>query len=233
MCLEEIRNNIYMYNKINSPYYKSWIINLKYFNKYIDDIKKCLSESDIKRANKIKVENKKNLFYLRKGLTRIIISDFINISPKEIEFYYDINGKPFIFNNLYKGVYFNISHSKEYLFIAISNKKNIGVDIEKIKLNWNYSLLAKSVFSKEDNIIFNSYSEDDKMRAFYKAWVQKEAISKALGLGISIGFNTFSVDINPKLSDNNYSLILEELKCKFEMRIKFNSEYFLSTAIVV
>ncbi|WP_432401846.1 4'-phosphopantetheinyl transferase family protein [Wukongibacter sp. M2B1] len=231
MALQEIQNMISLNNIMVSQSYSTWIINIRDFSEYLSDIKGCLSEEEIERSNEISVERNKDLFCLRKGITRILISSFLKMTPDELKYDYSIYGKPFISNSSCKNHSFNVSHSKEYLFIGIAKNKEIGVDIEKINSVFNYSLLVESVFSKEEKALFNNYDELNKLYSFYKAWIQKEAISKALGLGISIGFDKFSVDINPRTNDGEYDIYLEELKCSTKVKVKFGKDYFLAVAL--
>ncbi|MBC2581433.1 4'-phosphopantetheinyl transferase superfamily protein [Clostridium sp. DJ247] len=232
MILQEIRNKIFSNNIKALGDYNAWIVNVKDFYKYIDHIKQYLSDEEIRKSGQIRSEQNKLLFCLRKGSTRIILSSFLNMKPNEIKYDYNVNGKPFISHSDYKDFSFNISHSEEYLFVGIAKNQDIGVDIEKINLKRKHSLIAGSIFSPKEMALFNSYNELNKVRSFYKAWVQKEAISKALGLGISIGFNTFSVNIDPNFNDEQYSINLDNLKYPIKMSVKFDCDYFLSTAVV-
>lgn len=80
---------------------------------------------------------------------------------------------------------FSISHSGDYCVLAVSGNE-VGVDIEKISpahLN-----VAKRVFTEEEIAYVNGDSEK-----FFALWTMKESISKAVGKGMLIHFNGFSV----------------------------------------
>ncbi|MBX4266846.1 4'-phosphopantetheinyl transferase family protein [Clostridium estertheticum] len=232
MILQEIQKKILSHKKIAIGDYHAWIIDVRSFNNYIKDIKETLSDEEIKKSGEIKIKNNELLFCLRKGITRIILSSFLNMKPNEIKYSRNVYGRPFISNSYYKDFRFNISHSKEYLFVGIATKGDIGVDIEKTNLKLRYSLLAESVFSPKELVMYNNYNELNKLCSFYKAWVQKEAISKALGVGISIGFNSFSVNIDPDLNDEQYNLNFDNVKYPIKMNIKFEKNYFFATALL-
>lgn len=232
MVPQEIQNKILSYKITTNGDYHAWIIDIRDFNNYMHDIKECLSDVEILKSEEIKMENTRILFCLRKGIIRIILSSFLNVNPNEIKYNYSVYGKPFISHDDYKDFNFNISHSKEYLFVGISNKGEIGVDVEKINVRLSYPLLAESVFSPDELLLYDSYNESDKLWSFYKAWVQKEAISKALGIGISIGFNKFSVNIDPNLSYEQYKLNFDTLTYSIKMNVKSDDNYFLATALL-
>lgn len=232
MTLMEIQNKISTYNRVNSEVYNEWIIDVRAFKECLSGIKKYLSREEIRRSNGIRIKKNNDLFCLRKGITRIILSSFFGMVPCDIEYDYSISGKPFVSSAGFRDYSFNISHSKEYLFLGITKGREIGVDIERISPTFNYPIVAKSIFSEKEKAVFNSYDELSQLKAFYKMWVQKEAISKALGLGISIGFNKFSVNIDPNISAEEYNKYFKELKCSAKVRVRFENDYFLATALV-
>lgn len=105
---------------------------------------------------------------------------------------YNENNKPYILNN---DVYFNISHTDEYVLIGISDSE-IGVDIEsKIDIE-----RANHIIKKFDNAVLREYNESDDKEAYFSSlWVLLEAKAKMLGIGLSFEFIK-SFDLNDKLS---------------------------------
>ncbi len=85
-----------------------------------------------------------------------ILKEKFNVKNTKIEY---INKKPVLVS---KEKYFSLSHSKEYIAIAISDY-NCGIDIEKIKER-NYRAIAK-------RMKFNCDTPED----FYKEWTKFEA----------------------------------------------------------
>lgn len=228
----ELVNRIIDGYVMEEPVHNSWLININDLYNYYDEIKKYLILSDIEKSKKIVNNDAKKLFCLRKGITRIIVSRFLNIYPNELIYEYDCNGKPYIKNKGLEHFGFNISHSKELLFIGVVERKDIGVDVEKINLNKNHLLLSKSVFSEKEMDLYESYDEANQLRCFYKVWVQKEAVSKAVGLGISMGFDTFDVSTNPYKNEDNNVVYLNSLHKSINVRVKFKGSYVFASAIV-
>ncbi len=88
-------------------------------------------------------------------------------------------------------IYYNISHSGDYVVCAFSDAP-VGVDIQKIKpLKENF---AKRYFNEKDNIYIESVGESEKTDRMIKVWTSKESYSKLTGKGISGGFNGFYED---------------------------------------
>ena len=125
-----------------------------------------------------------------------------NLNCKEDEIYYNALKKPYVKNNLY----FNISHSKDYI-VFVSSKNEIGIDIECIDRK-NSDILefaftdSEIDYVKNGNGIFNSTEE-----RFTFIWTLKESLFKASGSEKSLGpkdIVTVSSNFNANtISDNN------------------------------
>ena len=105
----------------------------------------------------------------------------------DYDIFYNEYGKPYIKNN---PLYFNISHSSDYIVIIISDRE-CGIDIEKIR-PINNNIIDRVCLDKEIDMII-----DDK--SFTKIWTMKEAYSKYKGVGFSYGFkniDTTNIEIN-------------------------------------
>ena len=114
--------------------------------------------------------------YLRKLLTQYAPT----LPPKAWKFEFNNYGKPYITNQGYQHIYFNISHTKTHFAMIISNKE-CGIDIEKedsIEIDQN--ILDLVLTPKEQKMI------KQKNISFYTLWTLKEAHIKAIGKGLSI-----------------------------------------------
>ena len=90
----------------------------------------------------------------------------------------DNNGKPYLCN--FKDIYFNLSHSGDYVVCVVSNKP-VGIDIQKI-INVEDLLMRRVCSEKEYEKIIES---KDINNEFTKLWTQKEAVLKKSGIGIN------------------------------------------------
>jgi 4'-phosphopantetheinyl transferase len=131
-----------------------------------------------------------------------------------------------------KGIEFNISHSKEYLLVGAAEQIDIGVDIEKINDKLDCMPIAKGIFSPEEFSLFTTYDKSKQLRSFYKAWVQKEAISKALGLGLAMGFNGFDVRIDPEISQEEYEVKMHKMNACIRLSVHLETDYALAIALI-
>ena len=101
-----------------------------------------------------------------------------NINYKNQIFYLNKNDKPYLAGS---NIYYNISHSYDYVITIISDNE-IGIDIEKIRKT-NVNTINKFATKKEKEYILSN-NEDIYLRLF-KIYTLKEAYIKMLGENIS------------------------------------------------
>lgn len=164
------------------------------------DSKECiqyLSEDERVRAEKLKIEEKKNQLVITRSILRLLLSSAIGKSYQDIEFFYGEHGKPSIKESLNgKPIEFNISHSGNYALIAITLSRKVGVDIEEVNLNIDHQSLSKRFFSKQEYIRLQGIDAGHQRDAFYSIWAKKESFIKATGKGVAFGLEHFSVSLD-------------------------------------
>jgi len=91
----------------------------------------------------------------------------------------------------YKGIHFNISHSGEWVSVAISPVR-VGVDVEKMRKVPEG--VAHRFFSDAENkMLQNAVNEAEKAEIFFTLWTLKESFLKAIGTGLTKSLNSFTV----------------------------------------
>lgn len=112
--------------------------------------------------------------------------------------------------------FFNISHSGNYVIIAVSDFE-VGCDVE-LKRELEYERLGKIVF--HENELKKLSETEDKRSLFFKLWTSKEAFIKCLGEGFH--FKTTELDLS-ELPD----------KLEYRGRTLFFKEYMLKDAEIM
>lgn len=92
---------------------------------------------------------------------------------------YGPHGKPEI-----RGLFFNLSHSHDYILCAVSEKP-VGCDIEKVDLL--RPRVAERYFTAYETDYLNQGSDEEKAEEFYRIWTMKESFTKMTGEGIQSG----------------------------------------------
>jgi 4'-phosphopantetheinyl transferase len=163
-----------------------YLIFITDYIKYLQYLLKILSEEELERANKFHFEKDRRLYITAHGLQRIILTSFININPKDIIFFKNKYGKPYIKQEQNsRPIRFSLSHSGEMILSGVTFGNEIGVDIEEVKPIKDLSLIINKFATGEEKESFNKVPEAVKLEAFYRWWTQKEALLKFHGLGLS------------------------------------------------
>lgn len=149
------------------------------------------------------------------------LADYLKIKPNEINIESTTYGKPFLANNP-QHVVFNISHSGEYVIIAIARNVRLGIDIEQIDHKINPAELAPHVFSPSEQSLINS-----DIHNFFKLWTKKEALLKMSGEGF-INDNYLSTNLD--LEEYQYINLPEIVSDLF--LTSFEQNYFIALAII-
>jgi 4'-phosphopantetheinyl transferase len=137
-----------------------------------------LSENEL--ASRFRFEDDKYRFAIARHALRLLLSKYLSLPPLAIHISAEKGQKPRILNSS-SDIRFNISHSGEWILIAVANSE-MGVDIEKINPAFSYQELLPDHFSeKEINYISGSANP---LAAFYFLWTRKESLIKGRGTGM-------------------------------------------------
>lgn len=141
-------------------------------------------------------------YAIAQGALRTILSRYAALTPEAITFFRNKHGKPFLPD---RNVEFNLSHSHELALIGIVEQCAIGIDLEWIRTNSDFTAIAKRFFSEGEYEAIEALPEPMRLEAFFHCWTRKEAWIKALGVGLSFPLDAFQVSVHP--SDEVVSLI--------------------------
>ncbi|PYG85690.1 4'-phosphopantetheinyl transferase [Ruminiclostridium sufflavum DSM 19573] len=137
-------------------------------------------------------------------LSRYVICRSLNIKNTNIAFEKNEYGKPFLSGH-YKA-HFNISHSGSWVACAISDYP-VGIDVEVMKPT--DLEIARRFFSNEEYTALTNQPDEEKQAYFFKLWTLKESYIKAVGKGLSIPLDSFTVNVesNSIMTESEQSLI--------------------------
>jgi 4'-phosphopantetheinyl transferase len=117
------------------------------------------------------------------------------VAPEDWTYREGPYGKPMIAAGL-PPLEFNVSHSGSCVAVGVSTKEPIGVDIECLDPD-RRSGVVYEVLSEAERDRLRRFSADEQWTEFVRIWTAKEACSKALGLGLSLDFQTMEVQVDP------------------------------------
>ena len=144
-----------------------------------------LSPFEIQRAERFRRIEDQRRYILAHSMKRFYLSILLRIAPQDLNFDEGDKGKPFCSNH--GAPFFNISHSGDWVLFGVSSISEIGLDVESSQRDLSDSVagyILTAAQLEKVNGLANGTS------ACMTYWTQKEAVSKALGMGLSIDFKT-------------------------------------------
>jgi 4'-phosphopantetheinyl transferase len=156
-----------------------------------------LSPDEKQRAERYHYDQHRNEFILSRGTLRLALSSYTGISPELLSFEYSKHGKPsFAATHEARRLQFNLSHTHGMMLLAVVRNRRIGVDIEKIRSDFNVRQIAERFFSLQEQSVLRTVPDEQQYQAFFRCWTRKEAYIKAKGEGMSIPLRDFDVSLD-------------------------------------
>jgi 4'-phosphopantetheinyl transferase len=160
------------------------------------DLEEChalLSGEERERAQRYRVERPRSDYILTRGTLRSLLARYLKKTAQEISFRYTEYGKPFLLDG--GDLQFNVSHSDGIAIMGFVRRRQIGVDVEKIRMQSDVEQIAERFFSDHERRNLRKCTGDELHEAFFRCWTRKEAYIKARGEGLSLPLHQFDVSI--------------------------------------
>ncbi|MBN2684366.1 MAG: 4'-phosphopantetheinyl transferase superfamily protein [Pontiellaceae bacterium] len=186
----EIVDHIYKLPALSEEAIHIWGVHVPEVQDRAAEIESVLSAREREKAARFRREADRASSIAARGALRILLSGYSGLPAPAITFSYTDNGKPFIKNS---DIAFNLSHSAEWVLIAISQGRKIGVDIEKVKRTMKVERVAERYFSAEEQSAIQTSA--DPCALFFELWARKEAYVKACGSTLFSELKRISVPI--------------------------------------
>ena len=155
--------------------------------------KELLSKDESRRCEQFRYERDRLRYCAGRSLLRMLLSRYVRIPASELSFLQGPYGKPMLAGDI---LFFNMSKSAGRVVFAVSKNRRVGVDIEQICDHADPDGIARRYFSIPEHSLLSSCSVERKSKLFLKCWTRKEAVVKAVGLGLSMPLDSFDVSRN-------------------------------------
>ena len=147
---------------------------------------KCLDETEKESLTGLTPASQENAA-IKRAQIKTILARYNELSPAEVHFHHNRFGKPFF------GRYaFSIAHTGQKTILGISNLSALGTDLEDLRKKTEIEHFA-SRFTEEELHGIASSSEEAYQKALAILWVRKEAVLKAVGVGLHEDLRTIKV----------------------------------------
>jgi 4'-phosphopantetheinyl transferase len=155
-----------------------------------------LSSDEKERAARFHFPADRQRYIASRGVLRMILAAYLDRNARDLVFTYSRKEKPLL-SPAYaaSGITFNLSHSGGVSLYAISRRRELGIDIEKLGRNSDLQGIARRFFSTFEQQQLAELSGEEKVLGFFRCWTRKEAYIKATGDGLSLPLTDFDVSL--------------------------------------
>lgn len=177
---------------------------------------KLLDTAEIARYHDYKFEHDAQKFAARRFFAKTIIAQNCSNIKLPLSFNYTSKGKPILPD---KKCRFNWSHSHNYIALAVSQKYQVGIDIEFINPDFDYFPLWEKI-TGDCNLSPN-------LQIFFRFWTVKEALAKLHGSGLNEEILNFKLNCRPpkyEVTAPNPELVLvQESSANYQICLAINT----------
>ncbi len=154
-----------------------------------------LSADERERAGRFRFERDRRRFVVARGVLRRLLGRYLDREPARVRFGYGPRGKPFVAAG--GGLRFNLSHSAGLALLAFGWRREVGVDVERVRPVPEAEDIARRYFSRWEEAELRRLPAGERQAAFFRCWTRKEAFVKATGDGLSRPLDGFDVTLAP------------------------------------
>jgi 4'-phosphopantetheinyl transferase len=146
-----------------------------------------LSDDERARAARFVRARDRRRFARCRAALREILGATLGEPPGSLRFRSFAKGKPELDRGpgALESLRFNVSHSDNLALIAVSQGREVGVDLERLRPVSEAERIVASFFTAAEQEAFAAIPEPGRTSAFLRGWTRKEAVLKGLGMGIS------------------------------------------------
>jgi 4'-phosphopantetheinyl transferase len=155
-----------------------------------------LAADEHARAARFMMHHHRRRFLAARCALRERLSQQLRVPPESLRFDAGEHGKPYLPDA--PQCHFNLSHSEDWALVGIGLHGETGVDIEVLRDVDDALPLARTLFTAEELAQFLALDAIAQRTAFLRVWTRKEAVMKALGLGLSLAPRTIDVGLGPE-----------------------------------
>lgn len=145
-----------------------------------------LGDDERERAAKFHRHDDRIRSIATRAALRRLLGERLHREPGALHFDAGPYGKPLLREGA--GLEFNVSHSGGFALIALSRAGAVGIDIERRDEALDVASFASLVLSPGERA-----AGEGGVETFFERWVAKEAVLKALGLGIAEQLQALSI----------------------------------------
>ena len=160
----------------------------------LEDYQDDLDGEEKSRAAKFAFPKDRRAYVLRHALLRKLVGAYLGVRASRPEFVAGRMGKPALKPAPDQSwLAFSMAASWPVGLFAFASHHELGVDVERIRPIDGAADIAATHFTAQEQQAFSAAPPADQPRIFFRIWTRKEALVKAIGIGLTADLS--SVDV--------------------------------------
>lgn len=146
----------------------------------------ALTPDEQARAARFRVPAHRARWVRTRGVVRALLGQYLHCPPFQVPLSYGRHGKPMLAPG-FRAVplHFNWSHTDDLALLALTDTGPVGIDLERVRADFDPLMLGASVFSPDEMACLNDTRAGERRALFFRLWTGREALLKALGTGFA------------------------------------------------
>ncbi|MGC9293190.1 MAG: 4'-phosphopantetheinyl transferase family protein [Acidobacteriaceae bacterium] len=170
---------------------------------------RLLDAEEQRRANAFLRQEHRERFVAAHCGVRRLLANALGCGAGQVRFLADGIAKPRLAE---ADIHFNLTHSGNWAALAISRDCEVGLDLEQVRPVERS--LPQHYFSSQEQaaLALSGANDEEWLAGFFRCWTRKEALLKAVGAGLSLPLDAFTVTLQQGLPATLLSSSLDVLQ---------------------
>ena len=153
----------------------------------LDEFRSLLTDAECARMFRYTQEMDQLRFLTGRAWLRQLLSWRLQMEPRQIKLQTTARGKLFVDSesDRLSPIHFNVAHSGGLVLIAFHSTFEVGVDVEWMDHDVNWTDVARNLFSAEEYLQWSMRPSEEQYRDGFQRWTLREAEAKAVGCGLA------------------------------------------------
>ncbi|CAG7605382.1 4'-phosphopantetheinyl transferase family protein [Candidatus Vallotia tarda] len=153
-----------------------------------------LTVNEQRQALRYQLDADRLRFAATRAVLRTLLARHTGAVPLSLRFSLGAFGRPEL-DGYRDTLSFNVTHTGQHALIALSERRCVGIDIEHIERVIAWRALLRTVCTAPEQRMLLGSGPMHGFKGFLRCWTAKEAVLKALGVGVRYGLQKVSIDL--------------------------------------
>ena len=176
-----------------------WRLDLAVDAAELEICRRLLSERELKRAARFRFDRHRRRFTVRRAQLRRLLASYLGIEPQAVRFRTGDREKPYLAEDLTRDLaeplQFNLSDCEDVAFVGVKVGLELGVDAEIVRPMPDALSISRSFFARDEQEVLAAVPPVETDATFFRCWTRKEAYIKAIGEGLAVPLDSFTVSM--------------------------------------